>query len=93
MQGHVSACSCSRKEKIGKGVGEALDWRELPGKTESHIYLSKYQTDPNDEIRWEEQHVWLLEKMEKFDATFRPIVKTLNANEWPGGDGGEEAAE
>ncbi len=70
-----------------------VDWRELPGKTESHIFLSKNQANPNDESCREEQHAWMLQKMEKFDASFRPIVKTLNANEWSGGDGEEEAAE
>lgn len=75
------------RDELEQGFGEGLDWRELPDKIESQIYLSKDNTDPTDESRWGEQHEWLLEKMEKFDATFRPIVKTLNANDWSGGNG------
>lgn len=81
-----------RKGEIEQSVGEALDWRELPDKTESHIYLSKDHSDPTDKSRWGEQHAWLLEKLEKFDTTFRPTVKSLNANEWSVGDGGAGAA-
>ena len=33
--------------------------------------------DPMDESDWETQFVWLQEKLERFDAVFRPIVKRL----------------
>jgi len=81
-----------RRVEIEQKMGETLDWRKLPDKKESHVYLSKEDTDPMNESRWEEQHLWLVEKLEKLNEVFRPIVRTLNADDWAErlGEGGAE---
>lgn len=71
-----------QKQEIERTLGEAFDWRELPGKKESHVYLAKEDTDPTDQSQWPTQHTWLLDKLEKLNAAFRPIVKTLKADDW-----------
>ena len=79
-----------RKQEIEQSLGETADWRELPGKKESHVYLANEDTDPTDQSNWPEQHAWLLDRLEKLHTTFRPMVKTLNAGDWqPDTDDGE----
>jgi len=91
MQSPASVCLRARKEKIEKRVGGALEWRALPDMTESQNHLSKDPADTTDRRRWGEQHAWLLEKMETSDATFRPIVTTLDPADSTGGDGEDDA--
>lgn len=62
--------------------GEALDWRELEGKKESHVNLYWRDCDPTDRAKWAEQHEWLYAKLQLFHRTFSQRAKQLDATEW-----------
>lgn len=68
------------REQIEKEFGETLEWLELPERQESRIMLHDKQTAPNDRDDWPNQHAWLSEKLETFDAVFRTRVKQLDAS-------------
>ncbi len=70
------------QKKIESEFGEALEWEERPESKEKYISLSKSDTDPTDEIDWQNQHEWLAAKIEKFNEVFRPRIKALNAADW-----------
>ncbi len=62
------------------GAGE-LEWREQTGKRESAIVLQT-SADPAARDAWDEQHGWLLERLEEFHRAFSPRVRTLDADEY-----------
>lgn len=51
-------------------------WFENPEKRASLVYLRK-EVNVTDRDKWQNQHQWLLEYLEKFDKFFRPRIKTL----------------
>jgi hypothetical protein len=65
------------KKEVEKAISEPLDWQELPGKKSARIALYKQDVDPTDEQNWPIQHEWLADKITKFSAAFRPLVKNL----------------
>ena len=68
--------------EIEREIGTAeLEWREQTGKRESAVVL---QTggDPAARDAWDEQHGWLLERLEQFHRVFSPRVRTLDADEY-----------
>lgn len=73
------------KDKIEAEIGQPLDWRELPEKTSSKIILFK-NADPANQADWPSQHAWFQQMIEKFDTVFRPKVRSLNPEEWDGGE-------
>lgn len=74
------------KSAIESEIGMALDWRENPGKIESHIYLHQRNMDPTIKNYWPEQHQWLCENLEAFKKVFAPRVKMLNADNYQPGE-------
>ena len=65
-----------------KTLGTAeLEWREQTGKRESAVVLQT-GADPAEREGWEEQHGWLLERLEQFHRVFSPRVRTLDADEY-----------
>ena len=64
------------REEIEQEIGNDLVW-DSP----SQIYLRKSDSDPRDQSQWENQHQWLLEKLELFDQVFRPILRKLKTSE------------
>jgi hypothetical protein len=81
------------KEEIEKEFGEQLDWRELPGKVESHIVLVLKPADPRDRHDWPRQHAWLRDRLERFHAVFRPRVRQLDPAALVAGPEGSTEAE
>jgi hypothetical protein len=79
-----------QKEAIEREFGEPLDWQELPGKKASRIALYRSDTDPSDEKLREEQHRWMLEKMDAFKRMFANRVKLLPAARLAESDEDEE---
>lgn len=65
------------KVQVESELNEQLEWQDLPGKKAARIALYKQDVDPTDEKDWNSQHEWLAEKLSKFNAVFRPLVKTL----------------
>ncbi len=72
----------AQADDIAEEFGEALEWAELPHRKSSRVLLKKGDTDPTDETDWQNQHEWLLSKLERFDKVFRPRIKALNAGDW-----------
>ena len=70
-----------QKEAIESEAGEQLEWRLLPDNKESQINLYRHDTDPSNRDSWEEQHRWLLEKLDLFHSIFSDRIKSLDASE------------
>lgn len=66
----------SEKEKIEKELGEQLTWHNPPDTRMCRIYVRK-STDLQDRNKWQEQHEWLLNKLELFYKVFADRVKKL----------------
>ncbi|MCB2076355.1 MAG: DUF4268 domain-containing protein [Novosphingobium sp.] len=67
----------THKAAIEDAIGPGLSWQRLDGKKQSKIVLYRRNSDPTDESKWEEQHAWLVEKLEQFREVFRPYALTL----------------
>lgn len=67
----------AEKMDIEKQIGQTLDWRELPEKESSRILLMRSNANIKDSTLWPEQHQWLAEKLERFNAAFRPRIQKL----------------
>ncbi len=67
-------------DKIEESIGSELDWKERPGRKESHI-ISYQEADPADRKDWPNQHDWLREELEAFhDAFASRIAELPNTN-------------
>ncbi len=68
------SCLYAKKDKIESELSEHLVWEELPEKKASRIKLiSKGNlSNPKD---WGQYHLWLLEKVTKFQLVFGKFVK------------------
>lgn len=71
----------SRKAEIEAAIGTSLEWRELPNHKESQLRLRREHIDPKQKENWPEICGWLIQWTEKFQAVFRPVVKTLDIEE------------
>ena len=71
------------KSEIEIEMGSKLEWRENSEKTSSQIALFD-DFDLSKQDKWEEQHKWFKENIEKFDQVFRKRIKKLNAEDWAG---------
>ena len=70
-----------QKEAIESDAGEQLEWRMLPDNKESQINLYRHDSNPSDRDSWEEQHRWLLDKLDLFHRLFSERIKSLDASE------------
>lgn len=68
------------REKIEQQLG-TLEWSKLPERKSSTIRL-RLDSDPMNQADWPRQISWMVEKLEAFNKTFRPLVKSLDASEW-----------
>jgi hypothetical protein len=87
-----------QREAIEKEFGEALEWRELPGKKESQIGVVRNPTDPAKVSDWPVQHAWMRDTLERLHKVFSQRAKALQP--WTGsasddvdssGDGSSDA--
>ncbi len=64
-----------QREEIDKEFGEPLEWEELPQRKrkESRVVLRKDITNPIDEADWQNQHKWIVSKIEKFYEKFNAV--------------------
>ena len=69
-----------QREEIEAELGD-LEWRALPGKKQQ-IRLLRENTDPMQQEDWPNQLDWMVEKLEGFNKTFRPRLKSLDASDW-----------
>ena len=68
-----------QRAEIERELG-ALEWRALPGKKSSSIRVRRKDTDPLHKKDWPTQLDWMASTLERFDKTFRPRVKSLDAS-------------
>lgn len=73
------------------GLGP-LSWTDTPGKPVSRAWLSR-TSNPRDRTSWPELNLWFAETLERMDAVFRPIVKTLDPDNDVSEDAGSMALE
>ena len=74
---------------IDAAFGAKLHWRELSGSNRSKIDIWREDTDFRQEGRWDEQHAWLIDQLERFHAVFSERVRKLDAADWaPQDEGG-----
>ena len=71
----------AQKGAIESEASEKLEWRMLPDNKESQINLYRHDSDPSDHDSWEEQHRWLLDKLNLFHSIFSDRIKSLVASE------------
>ena len=69
------------KDSFQPQIQEPLEWKERPGRKESHISLRLSNTDPVDRGDWPRQHQWLREHLEALHRAFSPRIKTFEALE------------
>lgn len=68
------------KDDIEAEIGAALDWRELPSRNESHIYLHRRNVVPSDRQRWPEYQKWFAEALETFTHVLGSRVRAMQAD-------------
>jgi hypothetical protein len=68
------------REQIEGEVGEGLDWRELPEKDESHIYLHRKNVDISNRANWTEYQNWFADALEVFMRIFGNRIETLGSS-------------
>mgnify|MGYP000409462903 CR=1 FL=1 len=66
------------KESIENEFGGALEWNELPDGKESYVTVTKEKADFRNENDWNNQFIWLAERLEKLDTTFRKRVRKVD---------------
>lgn len=66
------------KCEIERELGSAVEWRELPEYKESQIRIRKSAIDPKDVNNWPDICDWLFDWLEKFQAVFRPRIRSLD---------------
>lgn len=62
-----------QRKEIEQEFCESLEWEELPQRRESRISLRKDIIDPTDESDWQNQHEWVISKLEKFHRKFNEV--------------------
>ena len=70
-----------QKEAIENDAGEQLEWRMLPDNKESQINLYRHDSNPSNRNTWEEQHQWLIDRLNLFHSIFSERIKSLDASE------------
>lgn len=71
-----------QQEDIETKFGEKLEWEELPHFKSCVIAFYKYNTDPQDENDWKNQHNWIASKLTNFDDVFRQRLQSLEPANW-----------
>ena len=64
------------KEQINSKIGNAT-WMRLEERKASRIVYYKTNEDTLDEYRWEQQHQWLVMKLNEFNNCFRPLLNQI----------------
>lgn len=73
----------AKKAEIEAIIGPGLVWKRLDGKKSSRVGVYLEGQDPTNEASWAVQQAWLVEKLEQFYQTFRPLALAFSE----GGEG------
>ena len=69
------------KEEIEREIECALTWTKSSNYATSYIFLQREVEDPNDREKWNEQHTWMMENLEKFKRVFEKRIRKMNFDE------------
>jgi hypothetical protein len=72
----------SEKSAIEQEFGGPLEWKELPAALESHIMISRPNSDLADKTKWDTYQAWMAESLQKFTKAFKDRVRELDADEY-----------
>ncbi|MFX6965296.1 DUF4268 domain-containing protein, partial [Acinetobacter baumannii] len=61
------------KQQIEESFGQPLEWLRLDNKKSSRIQLS-IMVDGYDTKFWEQHFKWHLQKIERLEKTFKPLI-------------------
>lgn len=67
------------KNSIEEAVGQELEWRTMKPESKYWIMLTLPSSNPLTEEDWPRQHEWLIDKLERFMAAFKPRVEAALA--------------
>jgi len=74
-----------QRKEIEQEFCESFEWEKLPQRRESRISLRKDIINPTDESDWQNQHEWVISKLEKFhkkfNEVFLPRIQELNTSD------------
>jgi len=70
------------KAQIEQVAHAIFEWRELPGKKESHIAMQLEGADPTNRTDWPRQHKWLKDTLDLYQQVFALRVKSLDADSY-----------
>lgn len=71
-----------QKDVIESELGTELEWQDMPDRKECRIKLKKTGVDPARCEDWASQHEWISSWLERFDKTFRPIIRDLDTDDF-----------
>ena len=54
----------------------------MPGRVSSVIAHYQYETNPQDENDWNNQHNWMATNLKKFDEIFRQRLQDFDPADW-----------
>lgn len=66
-----------QRGSIESELGFQLEWQALPDAHACRILVSRPDCPLEDETRWKEYVGWLVERLTRMDAVFRPIIREL----------------
>lgn len=66
------------QKKIEQEIGENLEWQSRLAGRRNVISVTKTDADPSDKDDRRDQIAWIADMLERFDSTFRPIIKDLD---------------
>jgi hypothetical protein len=69
----------AQKAEVQSELGQ-LDWQELPHRRDCRI-VQYHAGDIEDRNQWQDQHAWLLDRLEAFRRTFADRVRALDLRE------------
>jgi uncharacterized protein with ParB-like and HNH nuclease domain len=67
----------AQRDAIEAGLGFPVEWQELPHRNMSRIGCWRAASAPEDETRWPEYVEWMVERITRIEAVFRPLVREL----------------
>ncbi len=70
----------SQKDEIEKEIGYALQWLEMPDKTESHIKLTKENVDVGNKGNWPQHIEWMRKSIDNFHRVFSSRARNLSVS-------------
>jgi hypothetical protein len=65
--------------EIEAELGASLDWRELPERDESHIYLHRKDVEVSNRVNWQDYQNWFADALEAYTRVFGNRIESLGS--------------